>query len=143
MHATVPNTYAAAMASLAVWNKGAAARGPRAQSSDNDLDATHPLCECGNRRPRENKTPYAACSRCAKLDGGLDTATMEKRVIATLAASGEPLTAPAVHERLGYEYTRNAIDWALRRLTAEGKLKRDRSAIYHDGYRYAPAEDGR
>jgi hypothetical protein len=48
-----------------------------------------------------------------------------------------------VHERLGYEYTRNAIDWALRRLTAEGKLKRDRSAIYHDGYRYAPAEDGR
>lgn len=141
--ATVPNTYAAGVASRAVW------RPPQPKvSTEPELDGTHPLCECGNRRDKGKRTAYSACQRCRLLDRllarGEDLEAIDREVLNKFSPSSE-FTVTQLYEELHYVHSRYVIGRALKRLCAAGALHRKREdGGYIDGFVYVMAiEPGR
>lgn len=132
---SVPNTYAAGRASLAAWSRR---EQPQPQPAKR-LDASHPLCECGNRKPRGRHT---ACEACTALDSrravDLDAnAEAVDRAVLEAFTPGAQFTIGTLAEHFSYKRPRHMLSRALRRLFNVGELRRERVHAYSDGYTYS------
>lgn len=122
----VPNTYAAARASCAVFKSHARSA---EVAEPVDVRATA-RCECGRRRA-PNKI---ACTRCAALEAARSATVADATVLAAFAP-GETLSLGELVERFSYKHARHVLYLALRRLMRADQVTRRRDR-YADGYTY-------
>lgn len=125
--ATVPSTYAAGVASRAVWRPRAT---PMPPTTPIDINATL-LCECGQRRPKT----AAACTTCVSLDAAQDAAALDRMVINAFAV-GEELSLMTVVERFAFKYERHVLYRSLRRLVTAERIARRHATPRTEGYLY-------
>lgn len=128
--ATVPNTWAAGVASKATWR---AKRKRKTEAAPpQKIVGPRKRCECGNWRSIAKES----CPRCHGLETHFDPTGLDSAVYVEIVNTVGGLTPSELVEELSYKWPRDVIYRSCRRLMADDRVIRVRVNRPNEPYVY-------